>query len=350
MRKRLSVTIGIPAYNEEHTIRAVLACIMQQNKRSFDLRSVVVIDDNSTDNTEQVIKDFRTNFPLITYIRNKRRIGKSSTLTKMFQKNKSDVFVVLDADIILASRHFISRLVKPFRNKEVGLVAACDKPQNPKTFFEKIVVTGVELWDDIRHEIENGNSIHNVHGSGYALSKTVCKNLHIPKNNLNDDQYVYLRVKQFGYTFQHTCSAVLYYCVPRTAADYLAQSARFMKGAEIVTKIFGSYAVFEFTYASYIRFLAIAKFFIKKPFYLPFALLFQVFMRLFKHNFETDFSNRYWRQIVSTKQLRKVQPSILKRIPIENLILSMVQADQHHIVLKQCTHFFAFFHKLTLWR
>lgn len=346
MKKRLSVTIGIPAYNEEHTIRAVLESVAKQDTRSYDLRSVIVINDNSTDHTGQVIKDFRAAFPSLLYVKNKKRLGKSRTLTKLFQKNKSDVFLALDADIVLGDTYFISHLVEPFRNADIGLVAACDVPQNPKTFVEKIIVTGVTLWDEIRHTIENGRSIHNVHGTGYALSKAVAKNLDIPENNLNDDQYIYLRVKQLGYAFQHVCAAMLYYYVPGTAADYLAQSARFMKGAEIIVDNFGSYATFEFAYPSYVRIPVMAKYLIKHPFYLPLAMLFQIFIRLFKSYFETDFSKGHWKQIVSTKKVRKIRENIFKRLPLWNLFLSVVQIQQHH-TLKHLADIFSLSHKLT---
>ena len=50
-RKKLTVTIGIPAYNEQENISCLLRSIIKQKAWSYRLQSVVVVCDGSTDGT-----------------------------------------------------------------------------------------------------------------------------------------------------------------------------------------------------------------------------------------------------------------------------------------------------------
>jgi glycosyltransferase involved in cell wall biosynthesis len=58
----LRISTVIPAYNSAHTIHETLTSILSQTRRSDE---VIVVDDGSTDNTEQIVKRFEG----VTYLR-----------------------------------------------------------------------------------------------------------------------------------------------------------------------------------------------------------------------------------------------------------------------------------------
>ena len=59
MAKKLSVSVGIPALNEELNIKQLLTAILRQEEDSFVLREIIVVSDGSTDETVALAKSIK---------------------------------------------------------------------------------------------------------------------------------------------------------------------------------------------------------------------------------------------------------------------------------------------------
>lgn len=85
MSKRLSICI--PTYNREDEVLAMLTFICDElnalKSEQRDNCEVIVRDNCSTDNTEQLIKKYSINKPFITYCRNDINIGGDSNMRKI---------------------------------------------------------------------------------------------------------------------------------------------------------------------------------------------------------------------------------------------------------------------------
>lgn len=64
------ISVVIPTYNREATIKATLESILQQTYRNLE---ILVVDDASNDNTGKVIRSI--NDPRIYYFKNKKQMG-----------------------------------------------------------------------------------------------------------------------------------------------------------------------------------------------------------------------------------------------------------------------------------
>jgi biofilm PGA synthesis N-glycosyltransferase PgaC len=91
------LTILIPAHNEEKFIKETLEAIRNLNYPNFE---VIVIDDNSSDRTSEVVEEYLKfeNFHLIKLLKN---VGKAKALNIGLKFVKTDLIVVIDADTIL---------------------------------------------------------------------------------------------------------------------------------------------------------------------------------------------------------------------------------------------------------
>ena len=91
------LTILIPAHNEEKFIKETLEAIKNLNYQKFE---VIVIDDNSSDRTSDVVEEYLKyeNFHLIKLLKN---VGKAKALNIGLKFVKTDLIVVIDADTIL---------------------------------------------------------------------------------------------------------------------------------------------------------------------------------------------------------------------------------------------------------
>ena len=57
--KKLTVTIGIPAYNEEKNIGRLLRALLRQKTNGLSIKKIIVISDASTDKTSQIVRGFK---------------------------------------------------------------------------------------------------------------------------------------------------------------------------------------------------------------------------------------------------------------------------------------------------
>ena len=120
--RQMSVDAVLPAKNEEGSIAAALSSLYQQD---FPIRRVVVFDDASTDRTAAVVRRYReATGREIQLVTRPQSMGKTPALRELCEQSDADAVFILDADSVLVSRNYISRLMEElFRN--AGVAAAC---------------------------------------------------------------------------------------------------------------------------------------------------------------------------------------------------------------------------------
>ncbi len=120
--RNVTVDVVLPAKNEEKAIALALSSLGQQD---FPYRRVVVFDDGSTDRTGQIVERYRQlTGREIQLIRREKSIGKTPSLREFCEQTDADAMVILDADTVLVSPNYISRLVEELF-KNAGVSAAC---------------------------------------------------------------------------------------------------------------------------------------------------------------------------------------------------------------------------------
>lgn len=98
------VSFVIPAYNEEESLRELYHQVMENINLclSEDLLSeyeFLFIDDGSTDNSAQVMKELRNQDEKVRYIIFRKNFGKSIALQAAFRNVTGDIIVTMDADL-----------------------------------------------------------------------------------------------------------------------------------------------------------------------------------------------------------------------------------------------------------
>ncbi len=109
----MKISVVIPVFNEEKFIIETLKKVNNQ-KRFYDIE-IIIIDDCSTDNTNNIINENKELFDHL--IRNDKNLGKGGSLKVGFEKAVGDIILIQDADYEYDPNEY-SKLLKPF--KEFG--------------------------------------------------------------------------------------------------------------------------------------------------------------------------------------------------------------------------------------
>jgi glycosyltransferase involved in cell wall biosynthesis len=95
-----SISIIVPAYNEEKRLPTALPKIIQFLQRSaWDFAEVILVDDGSTDGTLRVAEQFRAEFPLMRVLRNPGNRGKGYAVRHGMLECRGDWALFTDADL-----------------------------------------------------------------------------------------------------------------------------------------------------------------------------------------------------------------------------------------------------------
>lgn len=121
MNKQIkSLSVIIPAYNEEKRITKTLKQIANYMPANFDDYEVIVYNDGSNDQTQQVTEDFIKQNKLKNYCIKgfKKNCGKGATIKIAALKAKKDWILVMDADSATPITD-VKRLIKGRGDAEV---------------------------------------------------------------------------------------------------------------------------------------------------------------------------------------------------------------------------------------
>lgn len=285
--KTTHVTIAIPAYNEGRNIDRLLVSLEKQYLWGMTLDAILVVSDGSTDDTIERIKSVKNK--LIRYVHRENRLGINATLNEIFRLSKSEVLVLLNADVDIANRAFLHELVHPFRhNQKLGIVGANVLPLKPKRYFERMLAASHMLKKRLYDRIKSGNNIYNCHGRGRALGRAFYTSLRIPEN-IPEDAYAYMACISEGFTFYYQKDAVVRFRSPKNFADHLKQSVRFSQGKSSLEQYFNAQSIHSaYTIPTVLLLKTVFRFSIKCPVLMLSYIIVQAYIAVWHKNTIVD--------------------------------------------------------------
>jgi glycosyltransferase involved in cell wall biosynthesis len=156
MNNNIDISVLIPLYNEEESLPELVAWIrkvMLENQYTYE---IVLIDDGSTDNSWQVIKNLSNGYGDIVGLQFTRNYGKAAGLHIGFREVKGNVVITMDADL-QDSPDEIPGLYKMITEEGFDLVSGWKKKRYDNAFTKNLPsklynattrkMTGIKLHD-----------------------------------------------------------------------------------------------------------------------------------------------------------------------------------------------------------
>ena len=96
----MKLNITIPCYNEEKILKNSITTLYNFLNKNIEEKewNIVIVDNNSTDNTKEVSKQLTKNFDRVKYVFTENK-GKGIAIKTGWKKFDADIYIFMDADL-----------------------------------------------------------------------------------------------------------------------------------------------------------------------------------------------------------------------------------------------------------
>jgi biofilm PGA synthesis N-glycosyltransferase PgaC len=302
MKKRLSsITIGIPAYNEEANIGVLIKALLAQKTTNSQITKIIICSDGSDDNTKKIVLGYKDK--RIVFVDNKARKGQAFRQNQIIEMTSTDVLVLLNADIQLVGRSFIDNLVKPILSKKADLTSSSLGTTKPTSFLGRVFCMSFQVRNELFDSYQAGSNLYTCHGAARAFSKSFYRNFRF-QDSVAEDAYSYLSCISQKYLYKYCPRALALIKWPETILDHYRQSMRFFKSKQVLASRF-SQALIATAYFLPRKMVLkqITAFIRKNPLYATTYFVIYIVIALITRINKTKSNNNVWTISKSSKKL-----------------------------------------------
>ncbi len=225
-KKIPSLTILIPAYNEEDTIAATIESALHA-KWPGARKKIIVIDDGSKDHTLKIAKSYSKKGVLVLHQPNG---GKGRALNHGLKHADTEMVATMDSDSYM-EKDALLKLVGYFADPHVGAVTPLMKVWEPKNTLQKFQRIEYLLTVFSRKLLSFINGINVTPGPLSMFRKSVFDHVGgYDERNILEDQEMAMRIQAHQYTIASSMDAVVYTAVPTSLSDLINQRVRWHRG------------------------------------------------------------------------------------------------------------------------
>lgn len=280
MNKKISITVGISALNEEKNIKNILENLLTQKNTNNFIAKIIVVSDGSSDDTVKIARSIKSKKIVVYEYKNRK--GMTNRLNFMFQKFETDIFVKIDADLLPVNSNLLNEISMPFiHNKNIGLVGGKLVAISTENFAQRTINVARLTWDGIKEEFMQGNSFYSLPGGIYAISREFAKYAVFPKTIWSDVGYLYYSCKLNNFKYYSNKKALVYLNVPNNFKDYIKQLSRYSSQIEPLVDLYGDAVKKQFVIPRSVLYKYKAIYFTKYPVECLTLLFISVYVSIF---------------------------------------------------------------------
>lgn len=224
-KKRPTVSIMIPCYNEEKTIeRCILSCLSQTVK----LDQILVVDDSSKDGTPEILERYKDQ---IYAVKTPKNTGnKSSAQEYGLQFITSDIVVTTDGDTVLDDR-FTEEIIKDFKDPKVAAAGGYVKSMK-YNWLTRCRAVDYSIGQNL-HKLAQSylGFMFVIPGAAGAFRTKVFKeHLTFDHDTITEDLDFTYKLHKLGFKVAYNRKAIVFTQDPTTLSSYINQMRRWFGG------------------------------------------------------------------------------------------------------------------------
>ncbi len=223
----MSITIGIPSYNEGKNLINLLNQIKDEyRKYKTTIKEIIIVDDSDNYTKTLIEKHLKTTvypYPII-YIHNKERKGVANAWNKIFREARGEIIILLDADIKLGEKTIKTIAQELYQNNRLGIIGCRTEPLIDKSIAAKATYVVAQWLHLVRKK--HPRSQFTIMGRTLGIKTKIAKKIMIPTNLISPDLYLQCIVSKQGYQIEYLDKVKIYFTPPTTIRDFASQILR----------------------------------------------------------------------------------------------------------------------------
>ena len=227
LKKHFSVSVLIPAYNEEDSIKATVDSVFESDYNN--IVEVIVINDGSKDRTAEIVKDLKKKYSKLILI-DKKNSGKGDSLNHGIKIARGELIAVVDSDSF-PDKDAIRKCVGFFENERVGAATVPILSRNKGKFFEKLQSIEYSVIALTRKLLEGVDGIYVTPGPLALYRKTALKEIGgFDSTNLTEDIEITWHLTKAGWQRKMCLNTKVTTIVPDKIRAWFRQRQRWSMG------------------------------------------------------------------------------------------------------------------------
>jgi glycosyltransferase involved in cell wall biosynthesis len=217
MALKTGISVVIPLYNEQDSLRELTAALKQQLLRLAGPRyEIIYVNDGSTDHSGEILKDILATSSRVTALTFRRNQGKSAALAAGFAESQYGIVITMDSDL-QDDPHEITNLIAKLA-EGYDLVSGWKKKR-----YDPMTKTGPSKFFNSMTSFFSGIKLHDFNCGLKAYRKEVTDRL-----DVYGEMHRYLPALAYWQGFRVTEIPVTHH--PRKFGKSKFGSSRFFKG------------------------------------------------------------------------------------------------------------------------
>lgn len=155
-KKNYSVSVLIPAFNEQDSIKGTVESVLKSDYKF--LKEIIIINDGSKDNTLKIARELEKKYSNVIVF-DKKNSGKADSLNQAFKIAKGELVAVVDADSY-PDTNALSSMVGYFDDKKTGAVTTRILVRKRDNFLRKMQAVEYKVIAFTRKLLEFLDSIY----------------------------------------------------------------------------------------------------------------------------------------------------------------------------------------------
>lgn len=227
--KNHPLTIVIPCYNEEKNIGGTIEAVLDSDYKG--LKKIIVVDDSSTDNSYEVIKNYAKKYKKVMGIRTPKNTGKASGAKNYGAKFvNTELIGFVDADSY-PQKEAISKMMGFFDDKNMASVTSSILVKKRETFIEKLQSIEYRIIAFTRKLLGFVGAIYVTPGPLAIYRKKAFDDVgRFDESNLTEDIEITWNFLSKGYKIEMSIPSRVYTVAPRKFKVWYSQRIRWNVG------------------------------------------------------------------------------------------------------------------------
>lgn len=225
-RQRISpsITLLIAAYNEEHVIARKIENSLSLKYPKEKLQ-ILVAADGSDDKTPEIVRSYASQGVQLSYI--PPRSGKSAAISRAMSEAKGEIIAFSDANNFYPEE-YLEEIIQPFADPKIGAVSGAKQIVQSDDGLSASEGTYWKYESFIKEQETRLGCCTSVAGEVLAVRKHLFEP--IPKEIINDDFYIAMRIIRSGNNIAYAPKARSFEHVSQSAQDERTRRTRIVAG------------------------------------------------------------------------------------------------------------------------